>query len=202
MGFGFKHALYRPVEELDNPPEDVKYACGQRTAEWVRSIAIPNEAHVSFVLTSERDESVVVLGLTPHVRKLPDTAMNATVSTCTGGNGIVTRHADLVVDSTEQPTFRFTDERGRKVERLRLNLSKGGAVDFHVTSRAESPGVYEWTADLELLVGGEPKSISITNEGKPFKISGPVRGKPEINMVDRLPDDNGYCLSHPDGRSC
>ncbi|MFI8281309.1 hypothetical protein ACIGBH_42015 [Streptomyces sp. NPDC085929] len=102
------------------------------------------------------------------------------------------------------PKFEMTDERGRSVDRLGLNLGKGDAADFKLEAYAEQTGgVYEWTADLDLLVGGQPKSLTLSDRGQAFRIAGPLPDSaPAVNLVERLQSGYPHCREHPGDPSC
>jgi hypothetical protein len=163
---------------------------------------VPYRVIIDFVLTTERGESVVVLGLKPHVRRLTGVAMKTNVHDRVGGDGYFGRQAELIVDE-RPPRFKLFDENGPN-ERIALNLGKGDAADFHLEAWAKTPReVYEWTVDLELLIGGDPKRITITDSGKPFKIVGPLPDTaPTVDLSEKLENGEFYCSDHRRDPSC
>ncbi|MFD9013705.1 hypothetical protein [Streptomyces sp. NPDC059552] len=177
-----------PASVLDNPPAEVKDGCSRQAMDWINSLApVPTETLVSFVLTTEREESVVVVGLKPLVERVDGQAMKTVVEECIGGDGYLIRRADIVVDETPAPRFKFTNEEGKAIAGVELKLGKGGAAEFHIHSKAKTPGtVFEWTADVELLIGGEPTSLRLSNRGKPFKVAGPHPGRPVVNVPEKV----------------
>lgn len=199
------YVVPHPAGVFDKPPHHARFPCRRGMSDWVKSLGgVPNRISVDFVLTTERSESVVVLGLKPHVRKLPTPPMRTTVVDCVAGSGYWGRSADLVVDS-QPPKFRLNDENGQPIERIGINLGKGEAAEFHLSAEAETPGaVYEWTADLELLVGGEPMKVTVSDGGKPFKVAGALPDSaPRVDLTLKLADDGSiYCTEHPQDPAC
>ncbi|MFJ4356488.1 hypothetical protein ACIP25_09475 [Streptomyces massasporeus] len=197
------YAIPHSAARLDSPPALVKFNCTKKSGEWIRTLnGVPYRVIIDFVLTTERDESVVVLGLKPHVRRLTGVAMKTNVHDCVGGDGYFGRQAELIVDE-RPPRFKLFDENG-PIERIALNLGKGDAADFHLEAWAKTPReVYEWTVDLELLIGGDPERITISDSGKPFKIVGPLPGTaPTVDLSEKLENGEIYCSDHPRDPSC
>ncbi|MEU9785729.1 hypothetical protein AB0H92_33010 [Streptomyces phaeochromogenes] len=184
-----------PVAKFDKFPSDVKYKCNDHTDKWVKTLgSVSTAVTIEFVLTSENSESVVVLGLTPKVRKVRAPAMKTGVSTCDGWGGpggLPVRRAELVVDS-RPVKLELTDESGKSLDRVGLNLKKGEAVLFELKASASSPGaVFDWTYDIELLIGGDHVSIPVSDLGKPFRIAGDLPlGRPYIRLYERLHEDD------------
>ncbi|MGW6910262.1 hypothetical protein [Streptomyces sp. NPDC054940] len=203
VGGGGSFAVPSAPSALDKPPPEVKFHCSKRSDRWIKSLGgVPLRTYVDFVLTTEQSESVVIIGLTPHVKRIMTSKMKTTVSDCVGGNGYFGRSAELEVD-THPPRVRLFDETG-PIKRIGLNLGKGDAADFHIEAGATTPGaVYEWTVDLELLVGGERKSVTVSDGGKPFKLAGSLPDSaPQVDLSKKLKDGADYCYDRPNDPLC
>jgi hypothetical protein len=148
--------------------------CDEAVHDWVRSIGgVETKISIRFVLTTGSPESVVITGLRPHAKRVATPKMQTNIRiSCPSGDGFLGRIADLTVDSNP-PKFTLYDENYNPIKRIGLNLDKGDAADFLLNATVDSAGdVYEWTADLELLVGGERKTLPISDKGKPFSVAG------------------------------
>ncbi|MGW5341959.1 hypothetical protein [Streptomyces sp. HUAS TT3] len=139
--YGSSFGVPVAADALNHPPPDVRFACADRTSAWLRSLGgVPYWVSVEFVLTTERPESVVVLGLTPHVRRITSPPLRTDVQGCGVPTALIQeRSAEFVVDS-QPPKLEMTDERGRSVDRMGLNLGKGEAADFKLEAYAEQTG--------------------------------------------------------------
>ncbi|MFJ5549939.1 hypothetical protein [Streptomyces sp. NPDC093225] len=190
---------------LAHPPPDVRFACTRRTGAWLRSLGgVPYGVTIDFVLTTERSDSVVVLGFTPHVHKLPDPPRRTRVDGCAVEAAFIpARSAELAVDS-RPPRAEISDEHGRSVDRLGLNLGKNEAADLSLDLYVDEDGaVYEGTVDVDLLVGGERKSLTLSDGGKPFRIAGYLPDPaPVVNQAALLEASYPYCREHPRDPSC
>lgn len=181
VGF-HRYVVPRTSAQLKGAPRVSQPSCAQgaHTA-WLESMGgVPTGTHISAFLTSERPESVVVTAFIPRVKRIPAPPMRTNVKICPeGGDGGLeypVRQADLQLDGPP-PRFQMYDKDGHPVSRVGLNLGKGDAVEFDISSDVRTSGaVYGWTVDLELLVGGEPRTLTISDHGRPFRTAGAVYG--------------------------
>jgi hypothetical protein len=191
------------VKALDRQLSSAKYSCTKSTERLLKSIGgISHEVDIDFVLTTERSESVVVLGLEPHVRRLPQPMLKTEVLDCPGGDGYFGRQASLVVD-TNPPRFRLFDEKG-PIKRIGINMGKGDAADFHLEATAARTGAaYEWTVDLNLLVGGKPRNLTVSDSGAPFKVAAILpKEAPRVDLSEKLEGGEAFCFDHPRDPLC
>ncbi|MFJ4360640.1 hypothetical protein ACIP25_30675 [Streptomyces massasporeus] len=165
------------------PPS--KNPCDEGNHDWVRSIGgVETKISIHFVLTTESPESVVITGLRPHAKRVATPKMQTGIRLyCPSGDGFLGRIADLTVDSNP-PKFTLYDEDYKPLRRIGLNLDKGDAADFLLNATVNSAGaVYEFTADLELLVGGDRMTLPINDRGKPFRVAGALpAGAPVVSL--------------------
>ncbi|CAM5240969.1 hypothetical protein SALBM135S_00936 [Streptomyces alboniger] len=172
-GVETRWSVPRPADRL-RPPKTAK-ACSQDLDDWMGSDAVrgtPIGDHIRIILTSERPESVVLTGIKVAAKRV-DTSSRTVAITCQGGNGIIVRGAEMVVDKTPL-RFQFYDENAKKIDSLRVNLGKGDAAEITLVVTAASPGsVYEWTGEFEALIGGTETTVPFRDEGEPFRVAGP-----------------------------
>ncbi len=191
------------VKALDKQLSRAKYTCTESTANLLESVGgVPHHVFIDFVLTTERSESVVILGLEPHVRRVPQPVLRTEVLDCPGGDGYFGRQASLVVDA-RPPRFRLFDESG-PIERVGINMGKGDAADFHIEATAARSGAaYEWTVDLKVLVGGKPRNLAVSDNGEPFKVAAPLpKRAPRVDLSKKLKDGYAFCSERPRDPLC
>jgi hypothetical protein len=99
--------------------------------------------------------------------------LNGTYVVCTvGGADITTRHIAVDLDLFGEPTTRYVKDGGESTGRFVFQLTRGEAEIFNIEARAES-SYCEWVAELFLLVDGKRRTISIDDDGKPFRTTAP-----------------------------
>ncbi|MFC8247475.1 hypothetical protein [Streptomyces chartreusis] len=189
--YSHEYVTPHPVAKFDKLPGDVRYECNDHTDKWVKALgSVSTSVTIEFVLTSENPESVIVLGLTPKAREVRSPTMRTGVSTCGGeggGGGLPVRRVELLIDS-RPVDLKLHDEDGKVLDRLGLNLKKGEGVLFELKARASSPGaVFDWTYEVDLLIGGDHVSIPVSDLGKPFRIAGDLpEDGPYVPLWHRL----------------
>jgi hypothetical protein len=76
------------------------------------------------------------------------------------------------LDLFGEPTTRYVKDGGESTGRFVFQLARGEAEIFNIEARAES-SYCEWVAELFLLVDGKRRTISIDDDGKPFRTTAP-----------------------------
>jgi hypothetical protein len=148
--------------------------------------SVPTRNYVNFVLTTERTDSVVVIGIRTHVRKVDSPKMRTRVRSCPGGGngGFEQRTLDVAFGPDQSTKTRIFQEDGKELRNIRVNLTKGDAAEFELqVSIDDSPGsVYEWTAELEILKGGEHAYLPVP--GGPYRVAGSLPDSAPMVILD------------------
>jgi hypothetical protein len=162
-------------------------SCSQQMESWLSSVGgVPTSVFMDAVITTERDESVVILGVRPNIRRISEPRMRTSVTTCGpgGGNGgYVSRTVEEEVDA-RPPAVRIFGDSDKQIKQIGVNLAKGDAADLHLVFWAGSPGsVYEISPELDILQGGEHRYLPVP--GGPLKVAGALSGTaPTVDLQE------------------
>ena len=123
-------------------------------------------------LIGDESATVVIDALRVAVTKKRDPLDGAYIVCTVGGAEITTRHIAVDLDLFGEPTTRYVRDGGESTGRFGFQLARGEVEIFNIEARAE--GSYcEWVAELFLLVDGKRQTISISDEGRPFRTTAP-----------------------------
>jgi hypothetical protein len=123
-------------------------------------------------LIGDESTTVVIDALRVAVTNKRDALDGAYIVCTVGGADITTRHIAVDLDLFGEPTTRYVRDGGESTGRFGFQLARGEVEIFNIEARAES-SYCEWVAELFLLVDGKRQTISISDEGRPFRTTAP-----------------------------
>ncbi|MFI6485940.1 hypothetical protein [Streptomyces sp. NPDC050564] len=157
-----------PVDFSSAPAVD---AGNDAVDEWLFSQGgAPVSWYIKSVLFVGNAHSLVITGVTPEVRRIPDLVMRSRVYTQLGGNGYLRRRAYITLTQVG-PVVKLFDDENNELGSFGLNLDKGDALEFMFCIEAENPGAaYEVSLSLELLVDGKKRAHSVA-DGRHLRVA-------------------------------
>jgi hypothetical protein len=163
-----------PVESIGPPPQGT---CLDRRP-WSKQY---NGADADTTVTTFRVEGnhkrlVIIEGLRVNVLERHPIPKGTTVSCQTGGADGSIRHIKIDLDK-KPPTVQYfkdphSDDPSPRPWDFRLPR---GEVETLVLNAEAKRGLYIWTAEVDILVAGKPRTITIDDGGKPFRTASSER---------------------------
>lgn len=137
---------------------------------WVEGMGGCDEGETLILVTIVCDSPATVVVRPPVVRTTVtevDSDASSIIRPAAGG-------ADLTPEAFEVQLGFGTVELASSGEfsydkPLSWSMKQGDAHQFLIRARADSPGVYSWTAEVPLIVAGKDQSIRVDNRGQPFR---------------------------------
>ncbi len=178
---GVNWVVSASVDDITGAPVTDDCASRART-EWARSHdGTPRELRVAVLLTSNRDDPVVISRVTVDADRTPTAPTPRTnVQLCTPGGDIVTQRTVFVDLDDDPPSIDFAgpeDSNDYTPSQYSILLNKGEAEEIVIVARADDYDVtYRWTASMRIEINGTTTWYRIDNGGVPFETTGCASG--------------------------
>jgi hypothetical protein len=159
------------IDRLGNPPSG---PCVEWW-KWARSYGGVDvrDTEVRVTLIAATDRTVVINGLRPQiVKREPPPPWPVVLCAAAGGAELTYRGMHVDLDGFGTPTAHFVAQDGTQAQRPPvISVRAGEAEMFHITGHAEYEYI-EWVAEVLLIVDGQRKTVTIDDDGEPFRTCG------------------------------
>jgi hypothetical protein len=133
------------------------------------------EQRIRVAVIPRGEATVLVEAFEPEVVSRTQIPRGAYVTCAVGGADGRIRH--ISVDLVESPPWTtYRGDEGEEVQRFKLTIGKGDAERFEIVAKADPGSLVEWRGRLHVIANGKKKTITIDDEGKPLRLSGPGSG--------------------------
>ncbi|WP_377593045.1 hypothetical protein [Micromonospora eburnea] len=126
---------------------------------------------VRLVVQGVSDKGVLIEGMRARtIRHSARPAPGGISLTCGGGQGTVTPRQVAMDLDKDHPSAEYAVKVDGRLPLFGVTLQRGETEVFELT--ATTKGTVEWVIELNLVVGGEPQSVEVTNHGRAFRTTG------------------------------